>query len=52
MKGKQTTGEIDSQFMDYEKVEKYFGWTPQHNTNDGIIKTVRWFERYLNDSSI
>ena len=49
MKNKNTVGEIDCQFMDYEKVKDYFGWTPQHSFNDGILKTVDWYKRYLRD---
>jgi CDP-glucose 4,6-dehydratase len=47
MKNKKTVGEIDCQFMDYEKVNDYFGWTPKHSLNDGILKTVDWYKRYL-----
>ena len=49
MKNKNTVGEIDCQFMDYEKVKDYFGWTPQHSFNDGILKTVDWYKRYFRD---
>jgi len=49
MQNKYTVGEIDCQFMDHEKVKKYFGWTPQHSFNDGILKTVDWYKRYLRD---
>lgn len=49
MENKNTFGEINCQFMDYEKVKDYFGWTPQHSFNDGILKTVDWYKRYLRD---
>ena len=49
MKNKNTVGEIDCQFMDYEKVKDYFGWTPQHSFNDGLLKTIEWYKRYLKD---
>ena len=49
MKNKKTVGEIDCQFMDYEKVKDYFGWTPQHSFNDGLLKTIEWYKRYLKD---
>ena len=49
MKNKNTVGEIDCQFMDYEKVKYYFGWTPQHSFNDGILKTIDWYNRYLRE---
>lgn len=47
MKGKQTIGEIDCQFMGYEKVYEHFGWQPKHSLEAGIEKTIRWFEGYL-----
>ena len=49
MENKKTTGEIHSQFMGYVKVEDYFGWTPQHNVDNGIAKTIEWYKRYLKD---
>jgi CDP-glucose 4,6-dehydratase len=47
MENKATVGEIDCQYMDYQKVEDYFGWTPQHSLEDGIAKTIEWYKRYL-----
>lgn len=47
MKNKNTAGEIDCQFMDHEKVKKYFGWTPQHGFNQGLLKTIDWYKQYL-----
>ena len=49
MKNKKTIGEIDCQFMNYEKAKDYLGWTPQHSLNDGMLKTVDWYKRYLSD---
>ncbi|MCX5788621.1 MAG: GDP-mannose 4,6-dehydratase [Elusimicrobia bacterium] len=46
MKGKKTVGEIDCQYMDFEKVNKIFGWKPRHDFKAGLQKTYRWFERY------
>ena len=45
MENKKTVGEIDCQFIDYEKVENYFGWTPQHGINDVIAKTIEWYKK-------
>lgn len=47
MKGKETVGEIDCQYMDYEKVNADFGWSPKHSFEDGVSKTIQWFEGYL-----
>jgi CDP-glucose 4,6-dehydratase len=46
MKLKKTTGEIDCQYMDFEKVNEYFGWKPRHGFKDGLRKTIAWFRRY------
>jgi len=47
MRGKSTTGEIDCQYMDYEKVNQHFGWTPTSSFEEGVIKTIDWFKLYL-----
>lgn len=46
MKGKKTTGEIDTQFMDYEKAREFFGWSPKHTFTQGLSKTIEWFKSY------
>ncbi len=46
MRRRRTTGEIDCQYMDFEKVNKYFGWKPRHGFKDGLKKTLAWFRRY------
>lgn len=48
MRGKQTSGEISCQFMDFEKVNEYFGWAPKHTFDSGLTKTISWYERYNN----
>ncbi len=47
MKGKATVGEIDCQYMDYEKVNADFDWSPRHSFDEGVAKTIQWFEGYL-----
>ena len=47
MKGKETQGEIDTQYMDYEKVNKFFDWSPEHSFDEGLEKTIKWFTDYL-----
>ena len=49
MKNSKTVGEIDCQYMDHEKVKKYFDWTPKHSFNDGISKSVDWYKQYFNN---
>lgn len=47
MQGKTTTGEISCQYMDYEKVNEFVGWQPNHTFEQGIAKTIEWFKSYL-----
>ena len=47
MKGRETVGEIECQYMDYELVERDFGWSPQHSFEAGITATIDWFRGYL-----
>lgn len=44
----KTVGEIDCQYMDFEKVNKYFSWSPSTNFDQGIEKTISWYKNYLN----
>ena len=47
MKGRETVGEIECQYMDYELVNRDFGWSPQHSFDDGVTRTIEWFKGYL-----
>ena len=47
MENKKTTGEINCQYMNYNKVNKFFGWFPKVDLNEGLNKTIKWYERYL-----
>lgn len=48
--GKKTQGEIDCQFMDYEKVNQFFDWSPQTSFESGIRKTIDWYKKYLQET--
>jgi len=47
MRGKSTTGEIDCQYMDFEKVNRHFGWSPTRSFENGVVETIDWFRGYL-----
>lgn len=47
MKGRETVGELDCQFMDFAKVKRDFGWSPRHSFEAGVAKTIDWFRGYL-----
>lgn len=45
--GNKTVGEIDCQFMDFEKVNRVFGWRPETTFETGVRETVSWYREYL-----
>ena len=47
MQNKDTKGEIQCQYMNYDKVQKYFDWSPITNLNEGLTKTLKWYESYF-----
>jgi len=47
MKTKKTVGEIDCQYMDFEKVNEHFNWAPSHSFESGVRKTIKWYNAYL-----
>lgn len=49
MKDKKTSGEIDVQFMDFKKVNKFTGWQPKHSFEQGLKKTIDWYVKYLRE---
>jgi len=51
MKGNKPTGEINCQYMDFEKVNKYFSWSPSTLLDAGLTSTIKWFEKYLSDKN-
>ena len=44
MDEKIAVGEIQCQYMDYEKVNKYFNWSPSISLEDGLIKSIEWYK--------
>ena len=51
-RGRKTTGEIDIQFMNFDKLNEFFGWKPKTEFSDGLKKTVQWYRNYLNAKSL
>jgi len=49
MVSQKTIGEIDYQYMDYDKAFKYFSWKPEHSLKYGTEKTIDWFKKYLRE---
>ena len=47
IKNKKSFGEIDCQYMDYNKVNKFFNWKPKTNLQAGLEITIKWFQDYF-----
>ena len=48
MNEKRAIGEIQCQYMNYDKVHEYFGWSPSNSLQDGLTKSIEWYKRWLN----
>ena len=46
-KNKNLTGEIQHQFMNYKKLQRYFGWKPSFKLEDGLTETISWYKEFL-----
>jgi len=44
---KTLSGEIEHQFMTYQKLHKYFKWKPLYSLNDGLSETIIWYKKFL-----
>jgi len=47
MLSNKTIGEINYQYMDYEKAFDHFSWKPTCSLQEGTRKTIAWFKKYL-----
>ncbi len=47
MKKNKTTGEISVQFMDYKKLNKFFGWKPKFKFKDTLPHLFNWYKNYF-----
>lgn len=43
--GKATPGEIDRQYLAYEKAKEMLGWEPSVNLETGLTMTLGWYEK-------
>ena len=47
MKSKKNKGEIPFQYMDYKKLNKYFGWKPKYKFSNTLPELINWYKKYL-----
>lgn len=43
----QAQNEIPDQYLSSEKAHRVLGWKPQHNIEEGLIKTIDWYRNFL-----
>jgi CDP-glucose 4,6-dehydratase len=46
MKENNTIGEIQCQYMNYDKVNEYFNWKPTHSLEAGLAKSIEWYKKW------
>ena len=46
-KNKKLFGEIKHQFMNYSKLNRFFGWKPTYKIRDGLSETLMWYRDFL-----
>jgi len=44
-------GEINIQYLANEKARDLLNWKPKHNLEEGLKKTIDWYNKYLTNSS-
>jgi len=49
-KNNSPLGEINNQIMDYDKVNRVFGWKPETHFIDGLKLTINWYKDYLRNN--
>ena len=47
MQNIEAIGEIDCQYMDYEKVKKYTNWSPTTQFDNGIDLSIEWYKKNI-----
>ena len=48
----QNHGEIKEQYLDATKAKKQLGWESKFGLNDGLKKTIAWYENYLETENV
>ena len=47
MKKNKTSGELSVQYMDFEKLNNYFGWKPKNKFEHTVPTVYEWYENYF-----
>ena len=46
-KNNLTKGELSAQYMDFKKLNKFFGWKPKYKFSNTLTELINWYEKYL-----
>ena len=46
--GDERLSEIKFQYVSWKKANRYLGWSPKVNLNEGLKKTIEWYVKYFN----
>ncbi|PYE55900.1 GDP-mannose 4,6-dehydratase [Deinococcus yavapaiensis] len=47
----EAKAEIPHQYLDSRKAERLLGWRPRYELDEGLARTVRWYEQFLAERS-
>ena len=47
IKNNKTKGELSAQYMDYKKLNKYFGWKPKYKFSNTLPELIEWYKKYF-----
>ena len=47
IKKNQAKGELSAQYMDYKKLNKFFGWKPKYKFSNTLPELIHWYQKYL-----
>ena len=47
LKSNKTSGELQIQYMNYNKLKKNFGWKPKYEFEKVLPEVFKWYEDYF-----
>lgn len=47
IRNNKTKGELSVQFMDYKKLNLFFGWKPKYKFSDTLPELINWYKNYF-----
>ena len=47
IRNNKTKGELSGQYMDYKKLNLFFGWKPKYKFSDTLPELINWYKNYF-----